>query len=93
MSWRIRPEEVLIEVGKPFDSKLGLQKFQEVIFLFSLEIMQSIGCISKQKELDLIISLRLSDFEAIGVQLRRAVRYFLLRRSPRLGCTKGVGLL
>ena len=26
MSWRIRPEEVLLEVGKPFSSRLGLQK-------------------------------------------------------------------
>lgn len=26
MSWRIKPEEVLIEVGKLFGSKVGLQK-------------------------------------------------------------------
>jgi atrial natriuretic peptide receptor A len=26
MSWRIRPDEVLIEVGKLFGSKIGLQK-------------------------------------------------------------------
>ncbi|RZC42287.1 Pkinase Tyr and/or ANF receptor domain containing protein [Asbolus verrucosus] len=29
MSWRIRPEEVIIEVGKPFGSKLALQKLTE----------------------------------------------------------------
>ena len=26
MSWRIRPDELLIEVGKMFGSKIGLQK-------------------------------------------------------------------
>nr|CAD7203630.1 unnamed protein product [Timema douglasi] len=26
MSWRVRPEEVLLEVGRPFSSKLGLQR-------------------------------------------------------------------
>lgn len=26
MSWRVKPEEVLIEVGKLFGSKTGLQK-------------------------------------------------------------------
>ena len=26
MSWRVRPEEVLLEAGKPFSSRLGLQK-------------------------------------------------------------------
>lgn len=30
MSWRIRPEEVLVE-GKPFGSKLGLQKINNVL--------------------------------------------------------------
>ncbi|KAJ9597975.1 hypothetical protein L9F63_011176, partial [Diploptera punctata] len=29
MSWRIRPEEVLLEVGKPFSSRLGLQKNEQ----------------------------------------------------------------
>ena len=26
MSWRVRPDEVLLEVGKMFGSKMGLQK-------------------------------------------------------------------
>lgn len=30
MSWKIRPEEILIEVGKTYGSKLGLQKITEV---------------------------------------------------------------
>lgn len=30
MSWRVRPEEVLLEVGKTFSSRLGLQKNSEV---------------------------------------------------------------
>ncbi|XP_069678523.1 atrial natriuretic peptide receptor 1 isoform X2 [Periplaneta americana] len=29
MSWRVRPEEVLLEVGKPFSSILGLQKNEQ----------------------------------------------------------------
>lgn len=32
MSWRIRPEEVNIEAGKHFGSKLALQKLSEVPF-------------------------------------------------------------
>ncbi|KAJ3648141.1 hypothetical protein Zmor_019964 [Zophobas morio] len=35
MSWRIRPEEVLIEIGKPFGSKLALQKPPETFGLRS----------------------------------------------------------
>lgn len=31
MSWRVRPEEVLIEVSKPYSSRLALQKPTEVI--------------------------------------------------------------
>ncbi|XP_052131818.1 receptor-type guanylate cyclase gcy-28, partial [Frankliniella occidentalis] len=30
MSWRVRPEEVLLEVGKTFSSRLGLQKNSEM---------------------------------------------------------------
>lgn len=30
MSWRVRLEEVILEPGKPFGSKLGLQKLTEV---------------------------------------------------------------
>lgn len=30
MSWRVRPEEVLIEVSKPYSSRLALQKPTEV---------------------------------------------------------------
>lgn len=32
MRWKIRPEEVLLEVGRPFGSKTGLQKITEVDF-------------------------------------------------------------
>lgn len=32
MSWRVRPDEVLLEVGKPYGSKLGLQKINDVNF-------------------------------------------------------------
>lgn len=32
MSWRVRPEEVLLEFGKQFGSKLGLQKINEQSF-------------------------------------------------------------
>lgn len=38
MSWRVRPEEVLLEVGKPFGSKLGLQKITEVLFLYKTQL-------------------------------------------------------
>lgn len=39
MRWKIRPEEVLLEVGRPFGSKTGLQKITEVDFynLFDLD--------------------------------------------------------
>lgn len=30
MSWKIRPEDVQLEVGKPYGSKLALQKISEV---------------------------------------------------------------
>lgn len=29
MSWRVRPEEVLLEIGKPFSSRLALQRSLE----------------------------------------------------------------
>lgn len=31
MNWRVRPEEVLLEVGKPYTSRLALQKPAEVL--------------------------------------------------------------
>lgn len=34
MSWRVRPEEVLLEVSRQFSSRLALQKTTEVIFSF-----------------------------------------------------------
>lgn len=35
MSWKVRPEEVFIEVGKQFGSKIGLQQFTEVTAIFT----------------------------------------------------------
>ena len=32
MRWKIRPEEVLLEVGKSYGSKIGLQKITDVDF-------------------------------------------------------------
>lgn len=35
MSWRVRPDEVLLEVGRLYGSKMGLQKLNvEVLQLF-----------------------------------------------------------
>lgn len=36
MSWRIRPDEVLIEVGRLFGSKIGLQKLNYEVNLSPL---------------------------------------------------------
>lgn len=37
MSWRVRPEEVLIEVSKPYSSRLALQKPTEVMYFVCLK--------------------------------------------------------
>lgn len=40
MSWKVRPEEVLIEVSKPYSSRLALQKPTEVIRLCTFNIIE-----------------------------------------------------
>ncbi|KAI4466754.1 guanylyl cyclase [Holotrichia oblita] len=42
MRWKIRPEEVLLEVGRPFGSKTGLQKITEVDF-YTVMLSQDFG--------------------------------------------------
>lgn len=34
MAWRVKPEEILIEVGRLFGSKIGLQKLNYEVELF-----------------------------------------------------------
>lgn len=34
MTWRVKPDEVLIEVGKLFGSKVGLQKLNYEVKIF-----------------------------------------------------------
>lgn len=36
MAWRVKPEEVLIEVGKLFGSKVGLQKLNYEVRLVKI---------------------------------------------------------
>lgn len=36
MSWRVRPEEVLLEVGKSCGSKVALQKLSDVSYTTSV---------------------------------------------------------
>lgn len=42
MSWKIRPEEVHLDVGKPFGSKTGLQKITEV-YMYDL-LLLTLNC-------------------------------------------------
>lgn len=48
MTWRVKPDEVLIEVGKLFGSKVGLQKLNyEVNFVLQIIIEFSITFTTK----------------------------------------------
>lgn len=38
MSWRVRPDEVLLEVGRLFGSKMGLQKLNFEVSLQTFSI-------------------------------------------------------
>ncbi|GJQ80786.1 hypothetical protein Trydic_g9377 [Trypoxylus dichotomus] len=46
MRWKIRPEEVLLEVGRPFGSRTGLQKITEVDFYTSFGLRSGRGSIT-----------------------------------------------
>lgn len=61
MSWRVRPEEVLIEVGKSYGSKLGLQKLTEVRVIFK-------NC----KQLKKSLPLRNVFFKTFGIKNHRS---------------------
>lgn len=40
MSWRVRPDDVLLEVGRLYGSKVGLQKLNtEVVIIYLIDII------------------------------------------------------
>lgn len=40
MSWRVRPDDVLLEVGRLYGSKVGLQKLNtEVVTIYLIDII------------------------------------------------------